>query len=107
MTDTIKSTQELIDEGYESHRDELETTAELDVQIAFHNHKNVYDDIMQALEKLLYQAYSQGWTDCFKNHHEEINEIERRHTETLLKNTEELLDRMFAPTLAGVDSKDK
>ncbi|MBO5566833.1 MAG: hypothetical protein J5934_06420 [Succinivibrio sp.] len=105
MTDTIKSTQELIDEGYESHRDELETTAELDVQIAFHNHKHVYDDIMQALEKLLYQAYSQGWTDCHTTQYHEITELQNRHSAEMMEMTERLLDRMFAPSEAGVATK--
>jgi hypothetical protein len=104
MTD-VKSPSEQIDESYEEHREAFETTAALDVQVAFHNYANVYDDIMQAVLKLIYQAYSQGWTDSFKTHHAEINEIERRHSAEMMEMTERLLDRMFAPSEAGVAAK--
>jgi len=105
MTDTVKSPSEQIAEGYEEHRALFESTAELNLQCAFHNYAHLYDDLMQSVLRLLYEAYSQGWTDCFRTHRAEIDKIEHRHSAEMMEMTEKLLDRMFAPSEAGVETK--
>ena len=93
------------EKAYDKRREELERDLENCIERGFSNYKRAYSVLSDHLKRLIFLAYSYGYSDRDLLAFQEMSEREHAHTEALLKDTEKLLDRMFAPSEAGVATK--